>query len=357
MANGRPLGTDFSNIWTAGSMVLDGRALEAWSWREHFAVQQALHGRDVDLYAWVYPPPFLLVAAALAAMPYVAALVVWQAATLLPFAWLMHRIVPRRETLLLTFAAPVTLICLLHGHNGFLTAVLLGGGLWLLDRRPVLAGVLFGCLLYKPQFALILPPLLLAGRHWRAILGACLASGVLVGLTLVLWGWPVWAAFLSGLPEAQRVIVEQGTTGFYKMMTAFAAVRMWGGPLELAYIVQGSMTVTAAAGAAWFGLRRNEPELRNAFVCAAVLLSSPYAFDYDFLVLLPAGAFLWRHAERDGWQPYDKSLLAFAWISPLVARQLAEHLFLPLGLASALAVMFVVVRRVQPVRFGARSPI
>ena len=107
---------------------------------------------------------------------------------------------PRRETLLLVLAAPVTLICLTHGHNGFLTALLLGGGLMLLDRRPLVAGLLFGCLIYKPQFALILPSLLLAGRNWRAIGGACVSAALLIALTLALWGWPVWQAFLDSLP-------------------------------------------------------------------------------------------------------------------------------------------------------------
>ena len=39
-----------------------------------------------------------------------------------------------------------------HGHNGFLTAALIGSALVVLDRRPVLAGVLFGLIAYKPQF-------------------------------------------------------------------------------------------------------------------------------------------------------------------------------------------------------------
>src|SRR5687767_11712677 len=120
-ALGRPLGTDFSNVWTAGKMALDGRAAEVWSWPEHFAAQRALHGKsDVDLFGWHYPPPFLLIAAALATLAYVPALIVWQLATLAPFTWMMTRVVPRRETLLLVLAAPVTVICVAHGHNGFL---------------------------------------------------------------------------------------------------------------------------------------------------------------------------------------------------------------------------------------------
>ena len=48
---GRPLGTDFSNVWTAGRMTLDGKASHVWSWPEHFAVQRAVHGSaSVDLF-------------------------------------------------------------------------------------------------------------------------------------------------------------------------------------------------------------------------------------------------------------------------------------------------------------------
>lgn len=343
---GRPLGTDFSNVWTAGRMALDGRAADAWSWPDHFAVQRALHGKtDVDLFGWHYPPPFLLLAAALASLPYVPALMVWQLSTLAPLTALMWRLVPRRETLLATLAAPVTLVCLTHGHNGFLTALLLGGGLMLLDRRPGVAGLLLGCLLYKPQFALIIPPLLLAGRHWRAFAGAALSSSLLVATTLAIWGWPVWQAFLDSLPLTRAVVVEQGATGWHKIMTPFAAARMWGGGVPLAYAVQAAATLASIAAVALLAWRNGRPDLRNALVCAAVLVSTPYALDYDYVVLLPALAFLWRDAERHGWLTWDKSLMAIAWIAPLVARQVAQFTFVPLGLAMAVAIAVIAVRR------------
>ena len=67
---GRPIGTDFSQVWTAGRMVLDGRAAEVWNWDAHRAVQEALHGPSLaEWYGWHYPPPFLLVATALATLP------------------------------------------------------------------------------------------------------------------------------------------------------------------------------------------------------------------------------------------------------------------------------------------------
>ena len=343
---GRPLGTDFSNVWAAGHMALEDQAAKAWSWPDHFAVQQWVHHKkDVDFFGWHYPPPFLLVASLLALFAYVPALIVWQVATFAPFIWLMWRLVPRPETILLTLAAPVSLICLMSGHNGFLTALLLGGGLALMDKRPLLAGVMFGCLIYKPQFALIIPPLLLASKNWRAVLGAAASSGALIGLTLELWGWPVWQAFIDSLPLTRDVVIEQGSTGFHKIMSPFAAIRMWGGPIPLAYAVQAAATAFCIAAVAWIGWFGKSANVRNALVCAAVLVSTPYVLDYDYVVLLPAIAFLWLEAEENGWLDWDKSLLAFVWIVPLAARQIAEFIYLPVGLASGVAILAISLRR------------
>ena len=342
---GRPLGTDFSQVWTAGRMALDGRAAEVWSWDAHRAVQLAFHGPGLkEWYGWHYPPPFLMVAALLAAMPYLLALFVWQAATLIPFAWLIRRFTGRPEAWLFVLAAPVTLICLMHGHNGFLTALLLGGGLMLLEKRPFIAGLLLGCLVYKPQFALVLPLLLLVLWNWRAIAGAAVSSLALIGITLALWGWPVWQAFLDSLPLTQSIVIEQGRTGWEKIMSPFSAVRSWGSSVALAYGVQAVFTVTSIGATLWLA-KKSRPDLRNAAVTAAVLISTPYVLDYDFVVLLAGSAFLWRDAARHGWLSWEKSALALVWIAPLVARNVAALTLFPLGLVTALLILGLALRR------------
>lgn len=343
---GRPLGTDFSNVWTAGRMVLDGKALAVWSWPEHFAVQRSLHGSaTVDVFGWHYPPPFLLIATALATLPYVPALIAWQVSTLAPFTAMMWRLLPRRETLLLALGAPVTLICITHGHNGFLTALLLGGGLMLMDRRPFFAGILFGCLIYKPQFALIIPGLLLADRNWRAIAGACMSATLLIAATLLIWGLPIWQAFADSLPLTRTIVIEQGTTGWHKMMSPFAAMRMWGAALPASYFVQLAATLAAILAVVLLTWRKADAELRNALVCAATLLSTPYVLDYDAVVLLPALAWLWAHGRANGFLTWEKSLMLFAWFTPLLARQVGEITLIPLGLVPPTIVAGIAVRR------------
>ncbi|HYD13790.1 MAG TPA: glycosyltransferase family 87 protein [Allosphingosinicella sp.] len=353
---GRPLGTDFSNVWTAGQMALEGRAPEAWDWAAHYQVQQAAHGDPaVPFYGWHYPPPFLLLAGVLALLPYLAALAVWQAASLWAAAKTFRAILHGRPALLVALGAPVVLVCLTHGHNGFLTAALLGGGLLLLDRKPLLAGLLFGCLVYKPQFALVVPLLLLAGGHVRAIAGAFLSAAFLIGATLAIWGWPVWQAFLDSLPLTRQIVIEQGETGWHKIQSLFAMVRMWGGSVPLAYTLQGAATL-AAMGATFWLARTARPNLRNAAACAAAMLSTPYVLDYDLVVLGLGAAFLVADGMERGFRPWEKSLLALVWIAPLVSRTLAGAALVPLGQIAIVTVLALALRRALALDGGGLLP-
>ena len=341
----RPLGTDFSNVFAAGRMALDGRAVEAWNWTAHYQVQQAIHGSaDLPFYGWHYPPPFLLVAVLLACLPYVVALLVWQASTLALAVQVVRRILPIRGVWLPALGAPVVFVCAAHGHNGFLTAALLGGGLLLLDRRPLVAGLLLGCLVYKPQLALVIPPLLIVGRHWRALAGAAASAASLCGLTLAIWGWAVWQAFIDSLPLTRRVVIEAGTTGWEKIQTPFGLVMMWGGAIPFAYAVQALTTLFAVGVTLWLA-RAASPASRNAAAIAATLLATPYVLDYDFVVLGVAAAFLVADGLERGFLRYEKSLLALVWIAPLFARSLAAVALLPVGQLTALAVLLLAARR------------
>ena len=79
---GRPLGTDFCNVYAAGSYVLDGDPEAPFDPVRQHAREQRIFGEATPFYGWHYPPFFLFVAAALALMPYGVALAVWQAVTL-----------------------------------------------------------------------------------------------------------------------------------------------------------------------------------------------------------------------------------------------------------------------------------
>lgn len=339
-AAGRPLGTDFSNVWAAGRLVLQGAPEAAYDISRHYAVQVARFGEGVPFYGWHYPPMFLALAALLATTPYLVALILWQGVT---FPLYLASVIAvmgghRREALLAAVAFPAVFVNLTHGHNGFLTAGLFGFGLVLLERRPILAGVLLGLLCYKPQFALLMPFALMAGGCWRAVFATGATVAALCLLSLAAFGPETWEAFRASATFTREVVLEQGSTGWEKIVSAFAAARGLGAGLAAAYAVQAAVTAATilATVLLWRG---DQPfERKAAALLAGSLLVTPYALDYDMMLLAPAIAFLVRDALRRGWRPGVAAVILFAYAAPLVARGVAAATFVPVGLIAILAV-------------------
>jgi len=346
--NDKPIGTDFSNVWAAGKLVLEGRPEAPYDpVLQHAAEREAFGGRPVPFFGWHYPPLFLIVAAALALLPYGWALLVWTAFGLSAYLVTLRAILPRPETVLLALAFPATFINLGHGQNGFLTASLLGGALLLLDRRPLVAGVLVGLLAYKPQFGVMIPLVLLATARWQVIAAAAATVLAAGAVTFAIFGAKVWTAFSESTEFTRVVVLEAGDTGWEKIQSIFSAVRMWGGSIELAYAAQAALALGLAASLVWLWRSRASGDLKAAALAAGCLLATPYVLDYDLVVLAVAIAFFVRHAlnQHRGFRDYEISVLAFVWIAPLIARSLAGAAGLPLGFLAMAAIYVLTLRR------------
>jgi len=413
---GRPIGTDFSNVYAAGTYVLEGNFRAPFDSVQQFARERAIFGEATQFYGWHYPPYFLFVAAALAWMPYGLALFVWQAVTLGLYLLAICAILssfrgaqsanpesivtgpPGRapnsslwrrwlwipdsrgachraghfgpdplaasgmtvDWLLLALAFPAVLINVGHGHNGFLTAALLGGGLIILDRRPLAAGILFGLMAYKPQFGLMIPIALAAGGYWRTFAAAAATAVLLTLLTTLVFGVQVWHAFFVGAEFTRTVVLEQGDTGWHKIQSIFSWARMWGAPIPLAYAIQGTATLVLAMATAWLWHGKAPYPLKAAGLCLAAILATPYTLDYDMMVLAPAIAFLAADGMARGFGPWEKTALAALWLVPLVARTLPQLTLIPLGVPVMLAMFVLILRRVGlalalPMAFSASS--
>jgi hypothetical protein len=316
------------------------------------AAAYATHQAQVPASAWLYPPVFLFVAATLALFPYAAALLGWQLASLTLAGLALNAILKDRRAALVALATPLTPLLLAHGQNAFLTAALLGFGLVLLDRRPRLAGGCFGLLVYKPQLALMIGPMLLLGRHWRTIASASVVSLTLIAVSTLIWGVESWQAFSATLPHS-RQYMESGITDFYRSASLFAAARRWGATVPVAYCVQALGFLAGLL--IIFATRKSVPNLRNAAVCVAATLSTPYLLDYDMALAGFGAAFLYAEAVRSGFRNYEKSILAFVWIAPWFARPASLYLWLPLG-ATAMVLLAALIARRSGLSAG-RSPL
>lgn len=352
---GRPLGTDFSSFYSAGTLVLDGRPAAPYDLLAHHAREQAIFGAATPYYAFLYPPFFLLVAAALALLPYLLALSVWLAATLALYLLAIRTIVGRappgtesggdRLWFLLALAFPAVFVNLGHGQNAFLTASLLAIALCQLERRPALAGILFGLMAYKPQLGLMIPLALAAGGNWRSFAAAVLTVAALALATLAAFGPEVWKAFFDSTSFTRAVMIELGELGWHKMQGVFAWARMWGAGIPLAYAVQGSVTLIVGGTLVWLWRSSARFALKATALALGTILATPFSLDYDMMVLSVAIAFLAVNGQTHGFAPYEKTAIACLWLAPLIARSFAEWTMIPLGVVAMLTVFALVMRR------------
>ena len=155
----------------------------------------------------------------------------------------MWKIDPERDSLWLAIAFPGALVNLTNGQNGFLTLALLGAALLTLERRPILAGVMFGLMSYKPQYGLLVPIFLIATGRWRAIAAASVTVVLLAALSFAMFGAQTWQAFFTSIAFTRHVVLEQGGSGFEKLQSAFAAARLWGFSVATAYAFQAAVSL------------------------------------------------------------------------------------------------------------------
>src|SRR5206468_6768133 len=118
------------------------------------AYDLALH-RSVELGAiplrgalpFAYPPCFLLPLAPFGLLAYPVAAVAWVLLGLAAYGAALRR----RALPWLALSFPPLLVNVITGQSGFLMTALLAGGMALLPKRPLAAGLLLGLLIVKPQ--------------------------------------------------------------------------------------------------------------------------------------------------------------------------------------------------------------
>lgn len=315
---GHPIGRDFINVWAGSRLAFDGQIAALFDIAAYAESIGRLFGQPLPFHVWSYPPQTLLLIAPFGALPYFPALALWTLGLFAAFAGVTLSVVApeaRPRALALLALAPACLINTAGGQNGFLTGSLLLGGLLWLDRRPVLAGFLFGLLSFKPQLGVALPFVLIALGAWRALLSACIAALLLVAASLALFGIEPWQAYLTTTRAYQWLVIER-FEGFYPVMmtSVYAGARTVGLPLQASLVLQACIALPVLAATVWAVRRTVDPRQRAAIVVCAVPLLTPYTFNYDLTGL--AAVAVWRLCDREP-EAASPWLLA-AWLIPAV---------------------------------------
>lgn len=346
---------DFVSFWTAGRLALAGHAADAYREAPHMAVQVALHGTaDWGYLAFFYPPPFLVLCAAFALIGYLPALTLWLLTTCAGYAAVLRGMLrdvshAGQHAWVLFLGYPAVMVNVGFGQNGFLSGALLGGATLWLDRQPILAGICFGCLSYKPQLGLIVPLGLIAAGRWRCVFSAGVTVLTLATAATAVFGADIWPAFLANMADARRWMQVADPDYLAKWITVYGAIRLHNGPLVLAYTAQAMVSVAAALLLVRTLRRRpantrsGEPE--GAAIIACVPFCSPFMLEYDLVILAVPMAWLLREGLRSGFQRGERAALWAAYFAPALFKISAFDNALKLGVIAGAAMLFAAVLR------------
>ena len=342
-AAGEQLGRDFINYWSGAQLAAGGNAALAYDIDAFRSFQQSLVGPASEFKIYGYPPVAMLLCWPLSGLGFVPALAVWVTTGAGLCLLLLSRLVGWRIAALSIFAAPAVFLNVLSGQNGFFTASILGGGLLLLDRRPISAGCVLGLIAYKPQMGVLLPVALAFGGYWRAIAATAIMAAFLVGASAALLGVDCWTAFADQL-ALQRRLLEAGISFWHRMPTSFAAVRALGGGLSAAYAVQLASVVLAIVAVAVVWRSACAYAVKAATLIVATFLATPYAWDYDMVALIFAAAWLLAEVAPGAVRPWERVVLVALMLLPATMPVTASVSGLQIGPIGLGMVLLVLVR-------------
>jgi alpha-1,2-mannosyltransferase len=344
----RPTTTDFVSFYAAGSLADAGAPALAYDEGAHLAAEQRATAPGIRYQFFNYPPVYLLLCAPLARLPYLVAFVLFESVGLTLFVAVGCRILGERspEALCALLALPIVWWNFGLGQNAFLTAALFGGATLLVDRRPLVAGLMFGVLCYKPQLAILVPVALVCAGRWRALAGAALSAAALVLLSLAAFGGDTWAAFLRTVAAAPAMY-QSGRIVFGGMTNPFGAARLVGAAPSVAYGVQAAATLAAAAIVGWVWRRRLSLASRAAVLAAAAPIAAPLALLYDLMLSALAASWLVADRRSPAAARYEAPVLAALYPLLLDGSGLAKAFHIPAFPFAAAAVFALAAARAR----------
>ncbi len=344
--SGQPIGTDFITYYSASEIALEGDPAAVFDAERIGAVENRVSGANREVTEWHYPPTFLLAVLPLSLMPYLVALGLVMALGFVSLLVVVRRISADYLAVLLVVAFPGFFRNLTQGQNGFITAALLGGGLVLLNRRPVLGGMLLGLLTYKPHLALLVFLALLAARKLKALAAASASALTVSAAALLVLGHEPYFAFFDNIRHTTELLYA-GQINLEKMHTVSSMLLLLGVKASVAQVLQVAASSAVALFVAWVWRSDCRSDLKYAGLSVGVVAAAPFLFDYDLVILALPLLWLAVDGQDRGWLDGEREMLAAVWALPFLASAvvgLTGVMITPLVLV---VLMWTIVRRVR----------
>ena len=389
--HGNLKGTDFSHLYTLGSVALAHRAVDLYDADAQAELASRLIPAATGIrYIPMYPPQVSIFFAPLAALPYGTALVIWLAASSLLYAlccyalWLAcPRLRNERWTvMILAIAFPGFFHLIVWGQTSAIALACFTAGFFLLrddlrDQRPFLAGLAFGCLIFKPQLGIAAAFIFLHTRAWRVIAGGILSAAAQLAVPAIYYGKESLGAWMRTMSSVVfNVSLLEPRPYQTHNLRIFWSMLVPGHTLPFVLYVLSALVILGLTASVWNGAWSHRPALPFALRYSALLLASvlvaPHLIVYDLVILAPVflllsdwliGRSLVDHAtiahstiaQQPGANSYMKVVLYSAYLAPLAGGPIARwtHLQVSVVLMSVLVWMIWRASRSSPVALAA----
>ncbi len=363
-----PLGEDFLNFWAGAKLALQGHAVQVFDLKAFLDFEHRI-GPPFTQFRWyAYPPIALMLSSPFGIFPYLPSYVIWLIAGGFICSSLLARTLNWPVAIVVATLTPAAFVNAVSGQNGAFTAAIIAGSIMQMEKRPLLAGALISLLIFKPQLAILFPVALIAGKQWKALAAATIAVFALFFASVWLLGIDTWVAYLQVAP-LNRLILEQGTLPdfdsirqthipfWHRMPTIFSAGRQLGASANLSYVAQ-AISAAAATTITWLGWRSNgDISRKGAILILATLMFTPYAWDYDLIMLSFAVVWLWLDGAKSGWLPYEKTVLACMFGGTLFFATISRITHVPFEQALIWASLLLAARRASIHRQDCRGDV
>ncbi len=320
-------GTDFLHFYTLGSLAVEHRGADLYDMNAQALLAAERVPQAAGLrYLPLYPPQVSLIFAPLAHLSYAWALLAWWACSAAIYAMCCYAIWRACPNLrdygglaaLLAVAFPAFFHLIAWGQTSALAlACFTLTYLLLRDQRDFAAGLVLGCLIFKPQLGLAAAIIFLALGRWKIAAGAAISGAMELGAGALYYGMDPLRHWIHLMLHVRGLmpLLEPRIYQTHSLRTFWEMLLPWGQLSFFLYLLSAAF-VLAFTVACW--RRSSLPlSLRYSALLLATVLVAPHLTVYDLVILTPAFLLLadWlivhRGATRLG------ALLYAAYILPL----------------------------------------
>jgi hypothetical protein len=298
---GQLKGADFLHFYVLGNIArMHAGNLLYDAPRQAVVAQQLIQQKPAETYLPVYGPQFSLLFLPFAPLPYGWAAATWMLTSALAYAvccWLVLGACPRlrdvRTTIFILAAAfPGFFYMVASGQNPALALIAFTAAYFgLRARRPLLAGMALGLLMYKPQFGVMAALVFVLTLEWKVVAGALITGGGQLAAGGLYYGRSVLHAYYANLvhinqnasalePHLDRM---HGLRSFWQMLIP------WHGAASFLYAASALAAIVVTV---WCWRSKAPLELRYAVFLLGTALVDPHLTDYDLVILVPALLFI-----------------------------------------------------------------